>query len=229
VDLDQLDAEKLGPFTVLVNGEPRVVPAAADLHWKSVVAAGTSPHWFAVLAWPADVPLKAWQIEAAQHAWCQHNGLPAPEQIRRLTFMIEKYHDGIEYDLRDKLGVRLGELWRERRWRELLNYIDLLPSNTHKNRLMANDEEYMTAVMEQAQEGDGRPSMADWSPEVAAIVKLTDAVNRVAMVTHAVSPNTKGKMDLRPEPRPSTAADKIRYRKEKKAHEELTAILTPGR
>jgi len=206
-----------------------VVPAAADLHWKSVVAAASSPHWFATLAWPAGVPLKSWQIEAAQKAWCLHNGLPEPDQIRRLVFMLEKYHDGIEYDLRSKLGVSLGELWRKRQWRELLNFIDLLPSNTHKNRLMVNDEEYMRAVLGEAQAGDGRPSMADWSPEVSALAKLTDAVNRVSMVVHAVSPNTKGKMDLRPEPRPATVADKLRYEQEKAAHEALAAILTPGR
>lgn len=231
MDLDQLDAEKLGPFTVMVNGEARVVPPAADLPWKAVAACASSPHWFAILAWPPDVQLKAWQIEDAQHAWCRHNGLPAPEQIRRLTFMVERYYEGLEYDLRTKVGVSLGELWRARRWRELLNYIDLLPPNTHKNRLMLNDEEYVEQLLgaSDTSSGDNRPSLADFSPEVAAIVKLTDAVNRNTMVTHGVAQGTKGKMDLRPEPRPATAIDKIRYQKEKKAHEELTAILTPGR
>jgi len=229
VDLDQLDAEKTGPFAVLVDGERRVVPAASALPWKSVVACATSPHYFALLAWPPDVRLKAWQIEAAQKAWRIHNGLPDPAQIRRLTYMIERYHDGIEYDLRTKAGVHLGELWRSRRWRELLVYMDHLPTDSHKNRLMVNDEEYMSAVLSQESQGDNRPSMAEWSQTNAMLAKLIDAVNRNTAVTHAVSQGTKGKLDFPPEPRPGNAVDKIKYRKEKEAHEVMTSMLLPRR
>lgn len=230
MDLDQLDAERGGPFTVLVDGEPRVVPPASALGWKSVVAAATSPHWFSLLAWPADVRLKGWQIEAAQHAWCVHNGLPEPAQVRRLVKMIEDYGVGIQYDLRDKLGVSLGQMWRDRQWRELLDYIDLLPTNSHKNRLMANDEAYMEAVMgAKGGETSNRPSMADWSPEVSGLARLIDAVNRNTMVTQAVAGVKGSKLSLPPEPRPQTAADKVSYRKSQQEHESMNAMLLRDR
>lgn len=226
---DQLDAEKRGPMAALVDGEPHQIPPATELPWKLVVACATSPHWFALVAWPRDVKLKAWQIEVAQDAWRVHNGLPEASQVKRLVYMIEKYHDGLEYDLRTKVGVSLGELWRDRRWRELLVYIDHLPTDTHKNRLMTNDEEYMAAVMEQSQRGDGRPSMAEWGQTNIQLAMLIDAINRNTAVTQAVANPKAGMPKIQPAPRPSTVMEKLEFKKSQREHESMNAMLLRGR
>lgn len=230
MDLDQLDAEKLGPLAVLLDGELQTVPSAGDLHWKTVLAAIGSPHYFSLLVWPPDVPLKSWQIEAAQAAWCRHNGLPSIDQARRLIFTLEKYYSGIEYDLGTR-GISLRELWRARRWRELLNYIDLLPTDSHKNRLMTADEEYMEAVIRASAQGGPRtgPSMADWSQTNAMLAVLIDAVNRNTAVTQAVAQSKGPKPSFDPYPRPITAADRVRYRMEKEAHQSMVSMLLPDR
>lgn len=230
MDLDQLDAERGGPQYVRVDGETIELPPASALAWRTVVAAATSPHYFAIFVWPQDVRLAGWQIDAAQEAWRVHNGLPEPEQMRRLVYMFERYFDGIEYDLRSKLRVSAGELWRERRWRELLAYIDHLPRDTHMNRLLANDEEYMKAVLRKEKSGTPvRPSMADWSETNSLLATLIDAVNRNTMVTHASAGAKGAPLNLAPEPRPATAAEKVRYENQKKAHEEFVAMLLPGK
>ncbi len=205
------------------------LPAASELPWRVVGAATADPHAFALMVWPREARLAARDIPAVQEAWIRHNDLPPFPQVRRLVYMIEKYYTGIEYDLRHHLRVSAGELWRDRRWRELLNYIDQLPTNSQMNRLLSTDEEHMEALLRQKRGDDGpaRPSMADWSLMNSQLAQLIDAANRNTATQQAIA-NPKGpKPRIDPSPRPATAAEKVERKLQKARHEEMVGLLLP--
>jgi hypothetical protein len=230
VDLDLIDAERHGPMRVIERGEIVVLPDAADLPWKTVAGSIDNPHFFYAHVWPAGAALTAWKLEAVQHAWVRHNGLPEIGQVRRLVYMLQRYYDGIEYDLHNHLGLSAGQLWRDRRWRELLAFIDRLPTNTHMNRLLTSDEEHMESLMRnegKAGPGAGRPSMSEWGQLEAMVATLIDAVNRNTATQQAIA-NPKGaKPQVTPYPRPYSAADKLRTKIQKEDHEQMVSILLP--
>lgn len=228
MDLDQLDAEQRGPMGVLVDGVRVELPAAADLAWKVTALALTEPMYFLRAVWPSGRRIDHWKVEQLQQAWVKHNGLVSYDQLRRLVYMLEKYYDGIEFDLRTKVGVDLGQMWRDRRWRELLNFIDQLPSDSQMNRLLSQDREYMERVLsDQRSRSDNAPSMADWSQTNRMLADLIDAVNALTAVTKGIAGQKKN--DFRPYPRPKTAADSLRYEQDRRNHEEMNAILLRGR
>jgi len=232
LDLDQLDQERGGTLWVRNAGETIPLRPASSLPWKATVQATGSVNYFMDFVWPRAVPVVRWRAVAAHAAWIRHNGLPVIDQQRRLVYMMQKYGEGVEYDLRHHLGVSAGQLWRDRRWRELLGYIDNLPANSQMNRLLSNDEEYMEAALSKRKGGDGpaRPSMADWGQLESQMATLIDAVNRNTMVTHAVGAGKKAQpIKIDPFPRPATAAEKVEKRLQKKRHEELVGLLLPAK
>lgn len=230
MDLTQLDSELHGPMVVRVAGKSYELKSATELSWKAVHACVANANYFMALVWPREARIPAWKIDAAQQRWIVHNGLPFVAQLDRLIYMVEKYGEGVEYDLRTKCGVSLGDWWRDRRWRELLTLIDHLPSDTHMNKLLSQDEEYMRRVLKAQNGSSNRPSMADWSQTNALLANLIDAVNRNTVVTQTVAGTTKGpKPSYDPYPRPATAADGLEDRMRREAHEEMNAILLRDR
>lgn len=148
--------------------------------------------------------------------------------------MVETYGQALEYDLAKELpGIDLGELWRSRQWRKLLNYIDHLPSHTHFSSLVSMDEKHAEMLLE-AQEAferaggkatDGGPSLTSWTPEVNLLASIYDAIHGVQF---AVSASVGGKPDRPvPYPRPKTAIEIVRLRRRQHAHEDLTARMLP--
>lgn len=211
-----------------------VIPPASEFHWRAVAAACHSLDGFVGLIWPPEVPVRhwtRWKVDTIHRAWIRHNGLLAMPHLQRLVYMMEKYADGIEYDLQNHLGLSAGELWRGRRWRELMAYIDMLPTDSHKNRLLTQDEEHMEAIIaaRKDEKGDAKPSMASWGQLESMIAVLIDAVNRNTEVTHAVAPGKKKPLRINPYPRPATAAEKVEAQIQKKKHEEMVNLLLPGK
>ncbi len=232
MDVDLLDAEVGGPMGVLHLGEVITLPAATDLHWTQVMLAATNIWKFMATCWQPARRLSYIDLQLLWEAWRKHNGLPGPDQCNRLAYMVDRYFKGIEYDLRNHLQLSLGELWRARRWRELLGYIDMLPTNSHMHRLLTSDEEYMERVLTSKAERDderaGKPSMADWSLTNSLLAQLIDAVRQNTQITVSAS-GSKQSLNLQPAPRPWTAADKVNYRIEQRKHEEMVSMLIPGR
>lgn len=234
MDLDQFDAELAGPMRVKDGDAIVVIQPATEFHWRAVAAACHDLDAFVGLIWPPETPVrhwKRWKVDVIHRAWIRHNGLVAMPDLQRLVYMMERYTDGIEYDLRNHLGLSAGEMWRQRRWRELINYIDLLPTDTHKNRLLTQDEEHMEAIIasQKGDLGDTKPSMAQWGQLESMVAVLIDAVNRNTEVTHAVAPGKKRPLRIAPYPRPATAAEKVEMQIQKKKHEEMVALLLPGK
>ena len=235
MDLDQFDAELTGPLRVADGDDVIVIPPATEFHWRAVAGACRELDTFVAFIWPKDVPVRhwlRWKVDVIWRAWIRHNGLVPMPHLQRLVYMMEKYADGIEYDLRHHLDVSAGDLWRERRWRELLAYIDMLPNDSHKNRMLSLDEEHMAALIEAKNKGpqsDAKPSMADWGQLEAMMAVLIDAVNRNTEVTHAVAPGKKQPLRIANYPRPATAAEKVERQMQKKAHENMVALLLPAK
>lgn len=212
-----------------------VIPPPTLLHWRQLAAACSEIDAFVLYAWPPETPVRhwtRWKVDVIWRAWIRHNGLVPMPHLRRLVYMMEKYADGIEYDLRHHLDVSAGELWRDRRWRELLAYIDMLPNDSHKNRLLSLDEDHMAALIEAKRKGpqqDAKPSMADWGQLESMMAVLIDAVNRNTEVTHAVAPGKKQPLRIANYPRPATAAEKVERQLQKKQHEDMVRMLLPGK
>lgn len=208
---------------------------ATELTWNHVASVLADPILFAVMLWPSNMPLRWWQIDVVHQAWAAHNALPDAAQARRLLYMVHRFGEGIEYDLRGHLtGVDLGTMFRERRWRELLNLLDQLPQDTHMNRLLTTDEEYMKAVLGDAEPseddaGPKPPSMAHWSQTNAMLAQLIDAVNRLTAVNQGIAGAKDPKFS--PYPRPESAAADIMARRAREVamqkHQELVDILLP--
>jgi hypothetical protein len=229
VDLDQLDAERRGPFSVRLRGKRVVLPEASTLPWKAVASTIGSAHSFMEHVWPKHVDIPAWMVEKVQERWCLHQGLTDLDQTKRLVYTMHRYAEAIEYDLREKMRLSAGEMWRDRRWRELLNLVDGLPSNTMTSQALANDKEHLRMVLKQSpkQKGSGGPRLADWSLTNAQLATLIDAVNaqRITMIGLA---RTKGaKPSFEPQARPRTAVDEIEYEMRKAEHQGMVDLLLP--
>ena len=115
-------------------------------------------------------------------------------------------------------------LWQRRQWRYLLNLIDRLPPNSHTHTALVNDEEYAEMVLDardKAAKAGKAPSKAPhgawWSVEAGLLASVND---RLAVLIESNRTNPKQPVQY---PRPSTAFDRVEYRRRQKAHENLVA------
>lgn len=123
----------------------------------------------------------------------------------------------------------MGVLWRQRRWRLLLNLIDHLPADSYTNDLLVNDEDYARMVLKERkrrqkageEKTPGGPSMATWSPEVNLLAVIAD---RLAAV---IESNSTKPRKVVPYARPQTAFDRLEREEMHAIHERLTAALIP--
>ncbi|MER7167028.1 hypothetical protein ABT336_13300 [Micromonospora sp. NPDC000207] len=120
----------------------------------------------------------------------------------------------------------LGEEWRARRWRRLLNLIDGLPRDSAFVEALTSDDEWAAAVV--ANPPEERPPsrrMAEWSPQVELLTNLLDAVRENTRVALASAGGKPGQ--FAPAPRPVTALERVRARRRVSKHESLVARVLP--
>lgn len=88
----------------------------------------------------------------------------------------------------------------------------------------------LAEAMQSAPKGEYRPPMSTWSPEVAMLADLIDAVNGVRGVLIAAN-RKQGTPppDIKPYPRPGTMLEKVRREQRQRRHEELVARVLPNR
>lgn len=115
-------------------------------------------------------------------------------------------------------------MWRNRRWRDLLTFIDWLPRNSAYMEALSDDEEvaeeYLNRPKSDAPQ-TARPRISEWSSELE---KLTDVVDRLGEVMQAVVASNGGKPPkIRPQPRPRTAVDKLREKKRYEHHKKVVS------
>jgi hypothetical protein len=230
-----LDLEGSGRFAVSEG-----LTAARDLPWNVVAECVENERAFMHHVAPG-LSVPAAKIPGIQDAWARHQGLVVGHDLERLLWIVSRFWREIEVDLLQRVGADLGTLWRDRRWRLLLNLIDHLPRASWSQAAMANDEEYATLVSRSILEGpsvrddeEWSPPLVEMTPEVVVLSTLVDAVN--ALRTTLIMANSKpgsAPPKIPPYPRPNTLLDKMvasaKRNQRWHAHEKLADRLLPNR
>jgi hypothetical protein len=185
---------------------------------------------------PGDIP--DWKREVVFDRWCAAWGLPPFSESRRLAYLVDNYRAALSHDLAI-IGLDLGELWRARRSMLLLDVIDRLPAHSWYASSVAMDEEHAKMMAEAIEQRGGKsaedsgPSLTTWTPEVAALHNIFDAVRSVQHAVIAVQHGSKAGEPPKPAPRPVTALEKAlrsaNRRRRQAEHESLVARLIPNR
>lgn len=185
---------------------------------------------------PRDIPI--WKADLLFDRWASAWDLPEFESARRLAYLVDNYRAALNHDMATYAGRDLGDLWRARRWRFLLDIIDRLPSHSWYSAAVAEDEEHAQMLAESlaarphsgAAEDKG-PPLTTWTPEVAVLTSILDAVNRVQYATIAAQHGKKAGEPPKASRRPQTALERAmkaaEYRRRKAAHEALVARVLP--
>lgn len=232
-DIDFL--EHGGPgFAVRHHGEVINLPDPREMHFQMillVLGLGRVP------GTPGDVAY--WKHELVFDRWRASWDLPEFNRARRLAYLVDHYRAPLANDVLTHAGLDLGEQWRARRWVRLLDVLDHLPSHSHFNAALANDEQYAEMVAKAAAErgetkpksGSDGPPLTTWTPEVAVMTQVLDAVNRVAWTTIAAQVGKKAGEAPKPAVRPQTALEKAfrkaEYQRRQSAHDALVARVLP--
>lgn len=124
-------------------------------------------------------------------------------------------------------------MWRARRWRELLNLIDHLPQNSFYYHALMNDPEHARLIAEwEAQNPDQPnpgPGWQTWSPEVAKLTELLDAVHVLTAATIAGNGGKPGKIVPSERPRSVLAEEreKATMRRKRSVYDRIVAKVLP--
>lgn len=229
--LDQLEASRGGQFRYRHDGIVHTAPNPADLLIGEVLLILQS-------CLPApNMPL--YKRLALTERWRAHYDLPEATSAQRLVYVINRYRDDLEYDLRVHARVELAELWHARRWRTLLATIDRLPQHSLYSEAVSQDPEHAKmlakAMAERSGEegsSDNSPPLRTWTPEVRLLTDIFDAIRNLQHTVVAVQV-PKGKAGNPPEasPRPkSILAEETRraeYDRRLGVHKSLVKRLLP--
>lgn len=231
-ELDALDRARGGPFWYRWQGEAILAPDPAAMSFELVMSC---------IAWdffPGIPNMPLFKRSALAGRWMAHYDLPPLALAQRLAYVVSRYREDIEYDLRTRAGVDLGELWRARKWRLLLATIDRLPSDTYFAEAVSQDEEHARLIAEHMAaaggdqaSGPSAPPLRVWSPEVRLLTQIFDAVRRVEWATIAAQAGKKAGDPPPPSPVPTSLvareSKRADYRRRLEAHKALTARLLP--
>lgn len=226
-----------GHFMVRLDGELISLPDPRTQHYQWVLIALQLGH---VPGTPGAIP--EWKRGLVFERWCAAWDIPDFQGARRLAYLVDKYRSPIASDLQTHAGVDLGELWRARRWRHLLDIIDHLPAHSWYAATVSMDEEHAKMMAESIMaqrdanpdsntlESQG-PSLTSWTPEVAALTNVLDAVRGVQHAVIAVQAGKKAPEPPKPAPRPVTPLERAlklaEFSRRKAKHEALAARVLP--
>lgn len=225
-----------GPLTLVsaADADPIRLPDPRQMHFQKVLEAlegrfapGT----------PGGMPF--WKKDLVFDRWRAAHDLPPFEEARRLAYLVDHYRAPISHDLALR-GHDLSSLWRERRWTLLLDILDRLPSHSWYSVSVTEDEEHAAMLAERLaaeppSEGENAgPSLSSWTPEVAVLTGVLDAVRRVEYAVIAAQAGSKAAgQPPKPSPRPVTplerALKRADFERRKAKHEALVARVLRNR
>ena len=225
-----------GHFHIRHHGELIAMPDPRAKHFQWVLLALYLGH---VPGTPGD--LNEWQRNLVFERWCAAWDLPEFTSARRLAYLVDNYRSAIAYDLQVHAHADLGDLWRARRWTLLLDLLDHLPAHSWYAATVSMDEEHAKMMADSiaaqkaasGSEGESKgPSLTTWTPEVAMLTNILDAVRGVQHAVIAVqSPKGKAPESPKPAPRPVTPLERalklVEFNRRKAAHESLVARVLP--
>lgn len=233
--LEHGGASDAARFAVVLDGESYWMPDPRAEHYQQVLLALRLEHV------PETPDCLEWQRRLVFDRWRAAWDLPEFSSARRLAYLVDHYRSAAAFDLRATAGVDLGDLWRARRWTHLLDLLDHLPAHSQFNSTVSMDEEHAKMMAESlaAREDIGEsdteakgPALNTWTPEMAALTNIFDAVRSLTHTLIAVN-SSKGKVPdpPKPAPRPVTplarATARAKFERRKAAHEALVARVLP--
>lgn len=227
-DIDLL--EYGSPFALRVDGELIQLANPATLHFQTVLTA------LAAKLAPGTPNVSVRKRQVIFERWCAAYDLPVFQDAQRLAYLVDHYRSAIVYDLRTYAQADLGDLWRRRRWRTLLDLLDHLPSHSWFQATVSMDPEHakmvakaMASRKDSGESENKGPHLTAWTPETAMLAKVIDAIKGVSYTVAAVQGAKPSMPD--PEPRPKTPIElemkREEYARKKAAHEALVARLLP--
>ena len=236
-NLTALEGARSGPFRYRHDGEVHHPPSPVDLPILEILTILEQGYL------PGTPYMSGWKSRALFERWCVHYDLPPLHSLQRLTVLVERYRAEIEVDLQALYRLDLTAMWQAREFRRLLNFVDHLPANTWYHEAVVNDPDHVRQLVEAEEhrkdqagdEGDGKPPsppLHSWSPEVAKLTEVLDAVRDVSWKVEAVQ-SEKGKAPKHPPPapRPSSPLDAARkqmaHERRLKKHKRLAARILP--
>lgn len=221
-----------GHFHVRHRGELVALPSPQAKHYQWVLMALHVEHV------PGTPPLPEWQRHLVFERWCAAWDLPGFRNAQRLAYLVDNYRAPILSDLHTYARLDLGDMWRARRWQTILDILDRLPAHSWYSSTVSMDEDHAKmmadslAAQEKTNEAPKGPSLTTWTPEVAALTNLLDAVRGTTHAIIAVN-SDKGKAPEppKPAPRPITPLERALkaadFARRKSAHESLVARMLP--
>ena len=206
-----------------------------SVHYQAVLLALRDGH---VPGTPVGIP--EWKRALVFDRWRAAWDLPVFQDAQRLTYLLDHYRGAISSDLIRHAGLDLGQLWRQRRWTLLLDVLDRLPGNSHFAAAISMDEEHARmmadAIVARKANGDEEdtdgPALTTWTPELAMLTNVFDAVTSVR---HAViMVNSEKRVDPpKPAPRPWTplaaALAGAQRRQREQEHQSIVNRFLPNR
>lgn len=223
-----------GDFLVRHHGELLSLPDPRSMHYQKVLAVLDLAH---VPGTPDD--LSEWRRQLVFDRWCAAWDLPRFQEARRLAYLVDHYRSAISHDLAVYTPHDLGALWRARRWTLLLDILDRLPAHSQYAAAVSMDEDHAQMMAESLaarRESDddataSGPSLTTWTPEVAMLTNILDAVRGVQHAVVAVQAGKNAPPAPDPAQRPVTPLEKamrrVEYQRRKAVHENLVARLLP--
>lgn len=151
--------------------------------------------------------------------------------MRRLVFYLERYFRPLEADFRSEYsGLNLGQLWREGKYRMILDLIAELPQRSRFAAAVATDEEHVELILEAQKdqpETEYAPPLAGWETSNEQLAQVVDLLGGVISVL--VKANGGNPPKAKPVPRPRTAFSDVRERQATTRHKATVELVERAR
>jgi len=151
--------------------------------------------------------------------------------MRRLAFYLERYFRPLEADFRSEYsGLNLGQLWREGKYRMMLDLIAELPQSSRFAAAVATDEEHVELILEAQKdqpEKDYAPPLTGWATENEQLAQVVDLLGGVIAVL--VKANGGNPARTKPSARPRTAFADVAERQAVSRHKSTVELVERAR
>lgn len=216
-----------GEFVYRYGGRDYKIPAAVDVHHDALAQVVGDLGAFASLAQvPPDMP--GWALLRLREVYLAYQGVPDDiAQVQALFQAMEHFGEEIELDL---LPLDVVSLFRERRWRRLMNAISRIPRASYYWQSAMNDPETAKAIEEQRAKKGSKAKGFPVSEYTTTVQVLADQNNLIKNLTTAVIAAGGGKPKT-PETYPGMISllDRMKTEVRKSEHEKLSARVLPSR
>lgn len=145
-----------------------------------------------------------------------------------LAGLMDRYGEAITADLAMlPAGWDVVDLWEQGRYAFTLNLIDHLPRASAYRQALAEDDEWAEQLPYEAlvPRGDVRPLWSEWTPEVEMLAAAVDRLGENIAAQVAAAGGKPG--HVKPWPRPESAAERVRRRREQEMAERVIGKAFP--